>query len=83
MEKGDKICVMNGSSPFDNLPMVQCLKQKGHVAAATGDGANDALALKEADIRLSMRIQGTEVAKMNSDILVLDDNFASMAMVLR
>ena len=83
LEKVDKICVMARSSPFDKLLMVQCLKQKGHVVAVTGDGANDAPALKEADIGLSMGIQGTEVAKESSDIVILDDNFASVVTVLR
>ncbi|KAJ7979970.1 Calcium-transporting ATPase [Quillaja saponaria] len=83
MEKVDKICVMARSSPFDKLLMVQCLKLKGHVVAVTGDGTNDAPALKEADIGLSMGIQGTEVAKESSDIVILDDNFASVATVLR
>ncbi|KAK4405764.1 putative calcium-transporting ATPase 13, plasma membrane-type [Sesamum angolense] len=83
MEKVDKIRVMARSSPFDKLLMVQCLKKKGHVVAVTGDGTNDAPALKEADIGLSMGIQGTEVAKESSDIVILDDNFASVATVLR
>lgn len=83
MEKVEKICVMARSSPFDKLLMVQCLKQKGHVVAVTGDGTNDAPALKEADIGLSMGIQGTEVAKESSDIVILDDNFASVATVLK
>ena len=83
MEKVDKICVMARSSPFDKLLMIQCLKRKGHVVAVTGDGTNDAPALKEADIGLSMGIQGTEVAKESSDVIILDDNFASVVMVLR
>ncbi|KAG4914774.1 hypothetical protein AAZX31_19G035000 [Glycine max] len=83
LEKVEKICVMARSSPFDKLLMVQCLKQKGHVVAVTGDGTNDAPALKEADIGLSMGIQGTEVAKESSDIVILDDNFASVVTVLR
>ncbi|KAK7316249.1 hypothetical protein VNO77_35130 [Canavalia gladiata] len=83
LEKVDKICVMARSSPFDKLLMVQCLKQKGHVVAVTGDGTNDAPALKEADIGLSMGIQGTEVAKESSDIVILDDNFATVVTVLR
>ncbi|XP_021773158.1 putative calcium-transporting ATPase 13, plasma membrane-type [Chenopodium quinoa] len=81
--KIDNIRVMARSSPFDKLLMVQCLKQKGHVVAVTGDGTNDAPALKEADIGLSMGIQGTEVAKESSDIVILDDNFASVVTVLR
>ncbi|KAG8370279.1 hypothetical protein BUALT_Bualt14G0100500 [Buddleja alternifolia] len=83
MEKVEKIRVMARSSPFDKLLMVQCLKKKGHVVAVTGDGTNDAPALKEADIGLSMGIQGTEVSKESSDIVILDDNFASVATVLR
>ncbi|XP_031287130.1 calcium-transporting ATPase 12, plasma membrane-type-like [Pistacia vera] len=83
MEKVEKIRVMARSSPFDKLLMVQCLKQNGHVVAVTGDGTNDAPALKEADIGLSMGIQGTEVAKESSDIVILDDDFISVATVLR
>jgi len=79
----DNIQVMARSSPFDKLLMVQCLKEKGHVVAVTGDGTNDAPALKEADIGLSMGIQGTEVAKESSDIVILDDNFSSVVTVLR
>ncbi|XP_052185733.1 calcium-transporting ATPase 12, plasma membrane-type-like [Diospyros lotus] len=83
MRKVDQIRVMARSSPFDKLLMVQCLKQKGHVVAVTGDGTNDAPALKEADVGLAMGIQGTEVAKESSDIVILDDDFASVATVLR
>ncbi|KAK6937577.1 Cation-transporting P-type ATPase, C-terminal [Dillenia turbinata] len=83
MDKVNKIRVMARSSPLDKLLMVQCLKQKGHVVAVTGDGTNDAPALKEADIGLSMGIQGTEVAKESSDIVILDDNFSSVVTVLK
>ncbi|XP_009792877.1 putative calcium-transporting ATPase 13, plasma membrane-type [Nicotiana sylvestris] len=83
MERVEKIRVMARSSPFDKLLMVQCLRKKGHVVAVTGDGTNDAPALKEADIGLSMGIQGTEVAKESSDIVILDDNFASVVTVLK
>lgn len=79
----DNIRIMARSSPFDKLLMVKCLKQKGHVVAVTGDGTNDAPALKEADIGLSMGIQGTEVAKESSDIVILDDNFKSVVTVLK
>eukprot|EP00268_Persea_americana_P010856 TRINITY_DN14444_c0_g1_i5.p1 TRINITY_DN14444_c0_g1~~TRINITY_DN14444_c0_g1_i5.p1 ORF type:complete len:318 (+),score=50.32 TRINITY_DN14444_c0_g1_i5:70-954(+) len=74
---------MARSSPLDKLLMVQCLKEKGHVVAVTGDGTNDAPALKEADVGLSMGIQGTEVAKESSDIVILDDNFSSVVTVLK
>ena len=73
MEKLDKILVMAKLSPFDKLLMVQCLKRKCHVVAITGDGTSDAPALKEADIGLSMGIQGTKVAKESSNIAILDD----------
>ncbi|WOK95006.1 calcium-transporting ATPase 8, plasma membrane-type-like [Canna indica] len=79
----EKITVMGRSSPSDKLLLVQALKRKGHVVAVTGDGTNDAPALHEADIGLSMGIQGTEVAKESSDIIILDDNFASVVKVVR
>eukprot|EP00253_Pinus_taeda_P001311 PITA_01311 len=79
----DKIFVMGRSSPTDKLHLVQALRKKGHVVGVTGDGTNDAPALKEADIGLSMGIQGTEVAKESSDIIILDDNFASVVKVVR
>ncbi|KAL6989796.1 putative calcium-transporting ATPase 13, plasma membrane-type [Sarracenia purpurea var. burkii] len=83
MEKISTIRVMARSSPIDKLLMVQCLKHKGNVVAVTGDGTNDAPALKEADIGLAMGIQGTEVAKQSSDIVILDDNFTSVVTVLK
>ncbi|KAL3642811.1 Calcium-transporting ATPase 8, plasma membrane-type [Castilleja foliolosa] len=79
----DKISVMGRSSPNDKLLLVQALRKKGHVVAVTGDGTNDAPALHEADIGLAMGIQGTEVAKESSDIIILDDNFASVVKVVR
>ncbi|GKA47847.1 calcium-transporting ATPase 8, plasma membrane-type-like protein, partial [Tanacetum coccineum] len=78
LEVADKISVMGRSSPNDKLLLVQALRKKGHVVAVTGDGTNDAPALHEADIGLAMGIQGTEVAKESSDIIILDDNFASV-----
>ncbi|PWA88328.1 Calcium-transporting P-type ATPase, subfamily IIB [Artemisia annua] len=82
MEKVDNIKVMARSSPSDKLLLVQCLKKKGHVVAVTGDGTNDAPALEEADIGLSMGILGTAVAKESLDFIILDDNFASVLNVL-
>ncbi|GJM90355.1 hypothetical protein PR202_ga06627 [Eleusine coracana subsp. coracana] len=75
--------VMARSSPNDKLLLVKALKKRGHVVAVTGDGTNDAPALHEADIGLSMGIQGTEVAKESSDIIILDDNFSSVVKVVR
>ncbi|XP_048227667.1 calcium-transporting ATPase 10, plasma membrane-type isoform X2 [Ricinus communis] len=79
----ERISVMGRSSPNDKLLLVQALRKRKHVVAVTGDGTNDAPALHEADIGLSMGIQGTEVAKENSDIIILDDNFASVVKVVR
>jgi Ca2+-transporting ATPase len=79
----DKISVMGRSSPNDKLLLVQSLRRQGHVVAVTGDGTNDAPALHEADIGLAMGIAGTEVAKESSDIIILDDNFASVVKVVR
>ncbi|PIN07122.1 Calcium transporting ATPase [Handroanthus impetiginosus] len=83
LEVADKISVMGRSSPSDKLLLVQALRKRGHVVAVTGDGTNDAPALHEADIGLAMGIQGTEVAKESSDIIILDDNFASVVKVVR
>ncbi|PIN19114.1 Calcium transporting ATPase [Handroanthus impetiginosus] len=83
LEVADRISVMGRSSPNDKLLLVQALRKRGHVVAVTGDGTNDAPALHEADIGLSMGIQGTEVAKESSDIIILDDNFASVVKVVR
>ncbi|VAH51319.1 unnamed protein product [Triticum turgidum subsp. durum] len=82
-EVADKISVMGRSSPNDKLLLVKALRNRGHVVAVTGDGTNDAPALHEADIGLSMGIQGTEVAKESSDIIILDDNFATLVRVVR
>ncbi|XAR63756.1 Calcium-transporting ATPase [Bertholletia excelsa] len=79
----EKILVMGRSSPNDKLLLVQALRKRQHVVAVTGDGTNDAPALHEADIGLAMGIQGTEVAKESSDIIILDDNFASVAKVVQ
>ncbi|XP_066341725.1 calcium-transporting ATPase 7, plasma membrane-type-like [Miscanthus floridulus] len=79
----DRIRVMARSLPMDKLVLVQRLKQRGHVVAVTGDGTNDAPALKEADVGLSMGIQGTEVAKESSDIVIMNDNFDTVVTATR
>ena len=83
LEMVDRIRVMARSLPMDKLVLVQRLKQKGHVVAVTGDGTNDAPALKEADVGLSMGIQGTEVAKESSDIVIMNDNFDTVVTATR
>ncbi|MBQ9874189.1 MAG: calcium-translocating P-type ATPase, PMCA-type [Thermoguttaceae bacterium] len=77
-EVAEKLRVLARSTPSDKLRLVQALHRKGEVVAMTGDGTNDAPALKAADVGLSMGITGTEVAKEASDIILIDDNFKSV-----
>ncbi|CAK9205637.1 unnamed protein product [Sphagnum troendelagicum] len=77
------IDVMARSSPSDKHILVKRLLERGEIVAVTGDGTNDAPALHEASIGLAMGIAGTEVAKESSDIIILDDNFASIVKVVR
>ncbi|EIE19492.1 calcium-translocating P-type ATPase [Coccomyxa subellipsoidea C-169] len=70
--------VLARSSPQDKYVLVKLLKKLGEIVAVTGDGTNDAPALKESDVGLAMGIAGTEVAKEAADIVILDDNFSSI-----
>ncbi|WP_292425187.1 calcium-translocating P-type ATPase, PMCA-type [Methanoregula sp.] len=70
--------VMARAEPMDKFLLVQALQKTGAVVAVTGDGTNDAPALKHADVGLAMGMAGTEVAREASDIILLDDSFASI-----
>lgn len=73
-----RLQVLARSSPTDKHTLVSLLRQQEEVVAVTGDGTNDAPALKESDVGLAMGIAGTEVAKEAADIVILDDNFSSI-----
>ncbi|KAJ3096670.1 hypothetical protein HDU97_005700 [Phlyctochytrium planicorne] len=74
-----RLRVLARSSPMDKQILVNNLKRLGETVAVTGDGTNDAPALRSADVGFSMGIAGTEVAKEASDIVLLDDNFVSLS----
>ena len=73
-----RLQVLARSSPQDKYSLVKYLKEMGETVAVTGDGTNDGPALKIADVGFAMGISGTEVAKEASDIIIMDDNFASI-----
>lgn len=78
MKQLDHLVIFARTAPEQKLRIVRLLQKKGNIVGVTGDGINDSLALKQADVGVAMGITGTDVAKETADMIITDDNYATI-----